>query len=893
MKAFRAWEQMNHAQNSKGKSTTPKPPKPPQESPYQSGREASNNMPRGSPPKTRPGWDQFREPEVNIPNLNRANTTRTPKRQGFAPGAVGGDEPAARNASAYFNVTRGGRPNVSGPPPPFDLPPRGSSPTMRKPDPVGRFRSQSGSDNLSMGAERISTPYATTGGERTYFSSSGLGRSASTREPQQETERNGTRGTTYRTPSSQTRSERHQSASPSMRNSSHRHRSPSLYSTSSASSTDSAHTEDGRRYYASRRKAEQSRVPRDGSRTRRSFDHPGGNESKGTGNLHPEAPPPPSNSRRNAWDQRDEAARQAATSKRFSSDSTTHSPYTPTAQQKPSPSTATASGSTGPPPDSQHPLRKSGSWQEKYHSKGAMGDSDTAGRADNPPMYDNPRLSPKSAHLPRRKSSAWPHPSQENSPKSPPVTPYWAVPSSVWPKKLSTIPEELGKPSQRTEPTKHPTKEKANRSSRNSFSIPKANEIHEKTSPLPRDMKSHSSDNINAKFSPTEWKGKFTGNATEYFAPVPRRPGSTAGSKGSPDRGRQANRTPLQEQHNQPSVSHQGNSDNNNTQAPTAKAAEASWSSGKTKFSADEWRETFKEQTWVFPPPPPRTSPTRHPNFKRPITPRSRNSNKRPTMQHPQRTNVDEPDEAGAGNNPADNAESSSSHTSADGSAMDIDTSSTPPVTVPPVSANPNGVDPNDVTPKKSQHVPPSSIPPSSNGTRSDPQDASDLNLGGLKNVAPFAPTKEGLKDLDDLSQTLPFESRPAPRRQSLAPQRLALPNPPKGPEVPEKLTQNGWERYLAQMRAYMYEWNGYNKKMLSHFSDRQREVEDGLAPEWMSAVGEGGSGGKGGYGKLMKGIEEDFRVRAHWDVSWEKHRECLLGLGRIRERLTKATPAV
>jgi hypothetical protein len=50
------------------------------------------------------------------------------------------------------------------------------------------------------------------------------------------------------------------------------------------------------------------------------------------------------------------------------------------------------------------------------------------------------------------------------------------------------------------------------------------------------------------------------------------------------------------------------------------------------------------------------------------------------------------------------------------------------------------------------------------------------------------------------------------------------------------------------------------------------------------------GSGDKGGYGKYMRGVEEDFRVRAHWDVSWEKHRECLRGLGKVRERLLKST---
>lgn len=56
------------------------------------------------------------------------------------------------------------------------------------------------------------------------------------------------------------------------------------------------------------------------------------------------------------------------------------------------------------------------------------------------------------------------------------------------------------------------------------------------------------------------------------------------------------------------------------------------------------------------------------------------------------------------------------------------------------------------------------------------------------------------------------------------------------------------------------------------------------MKPDWMSAVGDGND--KWGYKKYMQGVEEDVRVREHWDVSWERHRECVKGLGLMRERV-------
>ena len=165
-------------------------------------------------------------------------------------------------------------------------------------------------------------------------------------------------------------------------------------------------------------------------------------------------------------------------------------------------------------------------------------------------------------------------------------------------------------------------------------------------------------------------------------------------------------------------------------------------------------------------------------------------------------------------------------------------------------------------------------------GFKKDSKVDTDLNLGNLKNVAPIAPNKSGLGDLDDLNTTLPFESRRSNRpARPLTPQRLDLPNPPKAPVVPGKLTQSSFDYYIVYMRAYMVEWNVFNKRMLAHFTTRQEEVENKLGNDWIGAVGEEG------YAKYMRGVEEDFRVREHWNVSWERHKGFMENLGQVRER--------
>ncbi|KAL4873892.1 hypothetical protein BDV12DRAFT_159809 [Aspergillus spectabilis] len=121
------------------------------------------------------------------------------KKQGFAPRSAGGDEPMAANTASYRNASR------------FERFTPAPSPTSRKP--AAGF--PSGAENVNPADyERSSSKYATTGGEKTFFSSSMLGRSGSARTSPKNP--NSRPRTNPPSPDPQ-HSGRHRSASPSLR----------------------------------------------------------------------------------------------------------------------------------------------------------------------------------------------------------------------------------------------------------------------------------------------------------------------------------------------------------------------------------------------------------------------------------------------------------------------------------------------------------------------------------------------------------------------------------------------------------------------------------------------------------------------------------------------------
>ncbi|THC97787.1 hypothetical protein EYZ11_002703 [Aspergillus tanneri] len=124
----------------------------------------------GQRPKS--AYEYFKTSPKPATEAGRAQSTR--KKQGFAPRAAGGDEPMASNTSSYSNIPRGERAQTNN-----HFFGSAPSPTARKAAAGFQNRAETPS---TPEFERTSSKYASTGGEKTYFSSTGFARSSSVRE---------------------------------------------------------------------------------------------------------------------------------------------------------------------------------------------------------------------------------------------------------------------------------------------------------------------------------------------------------------------------------------------------------------------------------------------------------------------------------------------------------------------------------------------------------------------------------------------------------------------------------------------------------------------------------------------------------------------------------------
>lgn len=884
---YNTWEKMTHAHGpqTQGRKVPPPPrdAQPAKPSSFQPGHESTNETPKAFNPRTRPGWEQPQGPNPASPGLSRSNTTHVPRKNGFTPSTPGGDEPAARNTSAYYNVSRGAaRPQAPRAETQFPPPPPRTTPTSQKPAPPTpnfprSFRPPSEYGDPFGNSDRISTPYATSGGEKTYFSSTSIGRSASTRSPETSAKSSGGFPPNVASPLSPGTNGRHRSASPQVR-SPHPQRS---YSPSSSSGGESYSSDEGgnRKRYSRRASADHLRptTPPTQAHRRPSYQH-----------VRPEdvdLDEKYSQSKYNsARDFREKSGSNRAPKPYATSQPTSRnrSPSSDTPEgflqhrmkreaeraRRPASPLQTSSSWNGEGPG--RPLEKSKSWQEKFGSKEGGNnqrdfDPPTSGDTkETRPMYESPEHSsfpyiplsfdsvnidsPQNSKRPR--TSSWP---------------YWAIPSSIKPSKQVEAQNTTQTQSSWNQHHLLNMMRKANFKTFNSFNC-KINDDTSSASPI----KSPSVENINTNFSPSGWPGTFTSIADEHVASTN---GHRFGGRASPPKGRPHTQGPPRGHPMSTSSTTQEGQSETAKMPPPPTIPIRSPSPGQAKFAAEEWQQHFKEPNWAFPPPQQPAPSPRVRDPRRPKTPRTGSTTQKRTAGPKPASVSNEVDDADddAPSNGADNVIESELSQSSSGSAMDIDPTFTPPSDQKSQEEQRHVDTVNVLQPTSSSKQP---------GFKKDSKVDTDLNLGNLKNVAPIAPNKSGLGDLDDLNTTLPFESRRSNRpARPLTPQRLDLPNPPKAPVVPGKLTQSSFDYYIVYMRAYMVEWNVFNKRMLAHFTTRQEEVENKLGNDWIGAVGEEG------YAKYMRGVEEDFRVREHWNVSWERHKGFMENLGQVRER--------
>lgn len=181
-----AWENMRHPPKTEnGQGKTRRAPQPPPRSTQQTGHEESNAKTYAPPPRPRFGFEEFAT-NHNSQQRNRQSTNvppPVPNRTGFMPNTPGGDEAPAPRGN-YFTA----RDKPTAPP----VPPREPPPTMNGgPDPLKQFREKAAmpskephfGDAMPSTEPRISTPYANHGSEKfNPYDTTNLSRSKSTHD---------------------------------------------------------------------------------------------------------------------------------------------------------------------------------------------------------------------------------------------------------------------------------------------------------------------------------------------------------------------------------------------------------------------------------------------------------------------------------------------------------------------------------------------------------------------------------------------------------------------------------------------------------------------------------------------------------------------------------------
>jgi len=255
-------------------------------------------------------------------------------------------------------------------------------------------------------------------------------------------------------------------------------------------------------------------------------------------------------------------------------------------------------------------------------------------------------------------------------------------------------------------------------------------------------------------------------------------------------------------------------------------------SPGGTKFSAEEWNETFKPQTFMptTMPPPPRTATT--PSRKR----------TGPTIRPTMGTAAVVDDSETSDEKPLFNGRKNMHSMASSPEPMDVDT---PPATntVPQYATTPNC------------HLRVNTEPQKRAASTSASQSPTDT---------------EGLKvNFDDL------------KIQDLM-STLALPTPPQPPALPidteyERPSRASYEDYLKRYAKYMGEWDVFNSKYLLHMVARRRQNDNLKDRRWTD---------RNGTEIYRLGLKEDQAVLKRWGEMQEMHEQIVKAFVVMRERM-------
>lgn len=157
-------------------------------------------------------------------------------------------------------------------------------------------------------------------------------------------------------------------------------------------------------------------------------------------------------------------------------------------------------------------------------------------------------------------------------------------------------------------------------------------------------------------------------------------------------------------------------------------------------------------------------------------------------------------------------------------------------------------------------------------------------NLDDLANVEPIGRSVDGgLRNLADLSSTLPFASQPSNSTTSGKPApSLEIPALPKVPTVPNKWTKSSWHDYVQRFAAYLQHHHQFKRTVVAHFEAREKLAEERMRDVgWLEQAGDG-------FETYARDAKQDEKVREVWNLAEERHLEAVKGFEGSREQIRR-----
>ncbi|KAL6807705.1 hypothetical protein GGI42DRAFT_253941 [Trichoderma sp. SZMC 28013] len=161
-----------------------------------------------------------------------------------------------------------------------------------------------------------------------------------------------------------------------------------------------------------------------------------------------------------------------------------------------------------------------------------------------------------------------------------------------------------------------------------------------------------------------------------------------------------------------------------------------------------------------------------------------------------------------------------------------------------------------------------------------------------LKNVAPFAPPKAGLKSFTELKDNLPFESQASAELHIDVPHPhpLVFPEPPIAPKLPPTVAVDSikpnvasWTKYLEEFESYLRRWDLFNSQVVDHFATRKSNISHARGSKGYSFLG---ARGDSEILEYHNWLEQDNGVRQRWQAACEEHELRFREFMAFRERM-------